>query len=406
VGHEIRALVDDEELERALEVFYTSLIAFPVPIGGDLSDYIEPGRTFGAVVDGEIVGTATSFTSTLVVPGGSRVDQAMVTDVGVLPSHTRRGLAAALMRKQIEDAATRGLAVATLRASEAVIYERFGYGIATGAAHADLAVNRARLRPGLPEGGSVRLVPAATSWALMASIYDRVYTDAGWVGAVHRPGYLWRSWEHYFTKSRGPFYVAVHGRPGAEDGFAFYQPGDSSTWFHGDNRSISVRDLVAGARPARIGLLRFLLGIDLLTHVEIGTLPVDHSIEKLVLDERAVTSKPRDETWLRLIDVPAALAARTYAGPGSVTIHLTDSMLPANTGRYEISADGAKPVSGTGSAPDLSLDVAALACVYLGGTRWWQLADAERVQEHSPGAIAAADQLFGTDRAPFGGTMF
>ena len=59
-----------------------------------------------------------------------------------------------------------------------------------------------------------------------------------------------------------------------------------------------------------------------------------------------------------------------------------------------------------GPAPDLSLGVATLAAVYLGGSRWWPLARAGRVVEHRPGSLALAERLFGVDRAPFVGTMF
>ncbi|MDR2279884.1 MAG: sterol carrier protein domain-containing protein, partial [Gordonia sp. (in: high G+C Gram-positive bacteria)] len=80
---------------------------------------------------------------------------------------------------------------------------------------------------------------------------------------------------------------------------------------------------------------------------------------------------------------------------------------PSNEGRYRITADGAERSS---TAADVTVDVADLASVYLGGTRWRQLAAAGRLHEGSahpgPDVIAALDLLFATDHAPFSGTMF
>jgi GNAT superfamily N-acetyltransferase len=130
VTYEIRELSDEKELTEALEVFMTSLVGLPVPSGEPgILEFMEPGRPLGLFVPGpdgsELVGTAGSFTSRLIVPGGARIPMAAVTDVGVLPTHTRQGLASALIRHQLQQTADRGEIVATLRASEATIYERF-----------------------------------------------------------------------------------------------------------------------------------------------------------------------------------------------------------------------------------------------------------------------------------------
>jgi predicted acetyltransferase len=85
-----------------------------------------------------------------------------------------------------------------------------------------------------------------------------------------------------------------------------------------------------------------------------------------------------------------------------VVLEVTDALLPQNAGRYLISAAGAER---TTAPADLTVDVAALAAVYLGGTRWWQLAAAGRVAGPVV-ALALADDLFSTDRLPFAGTMF
>jgi predicted acetyltransferase len=394
---EIRFLTEAADIDRAMEVFWTALVGFDPPAGDrPVTDYSEAGRTL-VVLDGdEPVGTAGSFTSWLVVPGGQRVPHAAVTDVGVLPTHTRRGIAGRLMSAQLEDFARRGEIVATLRASEAGIYERFGYGVA-GRAHAgELSLSRTRFRPGVPAGGPVRLVPYSPE--LLAPVYERAAT---WPGAIARPPYWWRTTDLFRARDGGRSYVALHGAPGQEDGFVRYR--SDRAWGQDGVRALVVDDLVAVGPDAWAGLLRYLAGVDLATRLTFGALPADHALPYLLLDERAFsTTDLWDEIWLRLVDVPAALAARTY-GEGSVRLGVRDRLRPANDGVYDVSASGA---SRSPAEPELSLDVSALGAAYLGGTPFGRLALGGRIAEHVPGAVARADRLFLTGRAPFAGTFF
>src|SRR5262245_54336083 len=91
----------------------------------------EPGRSLGVRDDrGAIAATAWSFGCRAAVPGGA-VQASGVSRVGVRADRTRRGMLSALMRAQLADLAARGDVLASLRASEGVLYGRFGYGIAT-----------------------------------------------------------------------------------------------------------------------------------------------------------------------------------------------------------------------------------------------------------------------------------
>src|SRR6201996_4559641 len=160
---DIRVLDSEGDLVAAANVFRAAMIGFPRLAGleaDQISRLLEPGRTIGAFVDDQLVGTADAQTSTLTLPGGARVGHAAVTHIGVLPSYTRRGIASDLVRHQLHDIAARGEPIATLRASEATIYERYGYGVATSSQTVEVQTARAELRPGVGAGGSVRLLDA------------------------------------------------------------------------------------------------------------------------------------------------------------------------------------------------------------------------------------------------------
>lgn len=396
---DVRILHDEVDLLRANDIFRTAMVGLP-HLGdlapGEITELLEPGRTLGAFRDGVMVGTADSTGGHLTLPGGARVPHAAVTHIGVLPTHTRRGILRSLVTAQLRDARDRGDAVATLRASEATIYERFGYGIASSTTSWELLTRRARLRE--PTTLPVRLVEPDPD--LCARVHTAALGD--------RPGTIDRSpqwWAFGRRRPAGhPGYLAVCGDDGAECGYARYRPADTGTWFTADQRTVVVEDLVADTPATFAALLRFLLTLDLVDRFVFTALPTDTALPWLLTDQRAARQlSVRDETWLRPLDVPRLLAERRYRGRGAVTVEVVDDLLPANSGRYRITPDG---VATTVDEAHLEVDAAALGSVLLGGVRWHQLADSGRVRVLDPAGVPAADDLFGWPHAPFAGFVF
>ncbi|MGL6234684.1 MAG: GNAT family N-acetyltransferase [Segniliparus sp.] len=391
---DIRFLDDPAERERAFAVFWRAMVGLPALGGARVEELVEPGRYLGAFERGAIVGGANSYTSWLVVPGGGRVAHAAVTHIGVLPTHTRRGILTALAARQLDDIARRGEVVASLRASEGAIYRRFGYGVATTSS--TYRVRRRRAAPHAAfDHGPVELLDSAASPDRLAAIYER----ASWTGAVARPPQWWRLRALFEAADPVTPYTVGHA-----DGYARYRPLGTAAWFASDERVVKVDDLVAHSDDGYRALVGHLLGLDLVDVVELGPRPVDDPLGHLVDDPRSVAVVgTRDETWLRLVDVEAALGARRYAEARPVVVEVADSVLERNAGRYIVGPDKA---ARTKAAPELSLDVAALSSLYLGGATWRQLVRAGRAVEREAGAAVRADALFATGSQPFAGTNF
>jgi predicted acetyltransferase len=402
---EIRVLDSEDDLIAAVNVFRTAMVGFP-PLSnlppGQISKLFEPGRTVGAFAGGQLVGTADAVTSGLVLPGGAIVGHAAVTRIGVLPSFTRKGIATDLMDHQLRDIAARGEVVATLRASEATIYERYGYGVASSSQTVEVQTARAALRPGVGAGGPVRLLDAAEAFDVLPRIYARNRPSRP--GTVDRPEVWWQGLRLRSKSSTGPSYVAVHGEPGSESGFTRYRPIDTETWFVSDQRTIVVEDFFAPTTDAYLGLLRFLLGLDLIDRVVFWMLPVDDPLPWLLVDRRAVrVTAVHDETWLRVIDAQQALAARRYEGDGAVTIAVNDPLLQDNSANFTIAGDG---VESTDRRAQLHVGVEGLAAVLLGGATWRGLAVAGLARTDDPAALTVADRLFAVPDAPYAGFFF
>lgn len=402
---ELRVLETEDDLVAALNVFRTAMVGFP-PLPdlppGQITALLDPGRTVGAFVDGQLVGTTDAVTSTLTLPGGATVGHAAVTHIGVLPSFTRRGIATALVRDQLRDIAARGEVVASLRASEATIYERYGYGVASAAQTVEVQTARAALRPGVATRAPVRLLAAAEVWDTLPRIYDGNRPSRA--GTIDRPAPWWRGVRMRTEAASGAWYVAVYGEPGSESGFVRYRPADTENWFLSDQRTIVVEDFFAPTVDAHAGLLRFLLELDLVDRVTFWMLPLDSPLPWLLVDRRAMkVTAVHDETWLRVVDVRAALAARSYAGAEPVTVAVNDPLLPDNSATYAVTADGVEETEGPAQ---LRIGIAGLGAALLGGVTWRNLGAAGLAEADDSAVLDAADRLFAVSEAPYAGTFF
>jgi predicted acetyltransferase len=354
----------------------------------------EPGRVFGTLAGDEVVGTALSYPSELSVPGGRRVPAALVSRVGVRADHTRRGVLTELMRAQLSTLAE---PVAVLHASEAMIYGRFGYGVAARERSYTVDSRRAALRPEVPAGGSVRMVTGDKLWEQVSATHERI--DSRRPGQVRRPAYLWANSQVWVANHGTNTVGAVHTGPDGDDGYVIYAAGSED-----DGGVLDIFDFHTASPLAWAGLWRYLLSVDLVSRIRAWDRPVDEAVEWLLVDRRTVrVDRMDDDLWLRLVDVPAALAARDYGGAESVVIEVRDALLPGNAGRYQIGPD---KVIRTEAPAQLALDVDTLSALYLGDTRASMLAEVGRLDVLDPAALRVADQLFTTAVVPWVGTGF
>jgi predicted acetyltransferase len=366
----------------------------------------EPERALVATDGDMIVGHANVLTRDLTIPGNV-VPAAHVSGVGVAPTHRRRGVLTRLMERQLRDVRDAGREpVAVLWASEGRIYPRFGYGLAAYAMEftVDLrevrlpaATTQPRLRVGLPAD----LRPELTK------VYDQVRAD--------RPGWSSRSdpwWTYTLADTKAQrrdateLRVVLHETDGGVDGYALWRT--RSGWNHsGPDAEVQIKEIVATNPEAYAALWRLLLGIDLARRAGFGLAAVDDPLLFLAAEPSRLGPRLSDSLWVRVVDVPGALAARRYVAPVDAVLEVTDALLPENAGRWRVvgGPDGAR-CDRTDAPADLALDIVDLGAVYLGGVPLAALAAAGRVRELRAGGLAAASLAFGWHRAPHSPEVF
>jgi predicted acetyltransferase len=352
----------------------------------------EPERSLAWFDDGRIVAGTSIYSRRVTVPGAI-VPCAAVTAVGVMPTHRRRGLLTAMMRRQLEDIRAAGEPVAALWASEGAIYGRFGYGIAARHAHLTARRPAARLAVPPPVGDPLRAGPAADHVEHARAVHERVRGERP--GMLDRPGRWWEARLHdpeSDRKGAQPLRALV-----VPDGYALYAV-RADRDEEGPAGEVTIRELVA-ATPAALALLwHFLLDQDLTRTITWPLAPADEPLWLMLTDPDAVRLVVQASLWVRIVDVCAALSARGYAAEPDVVLDLSDAFCPWNAGRYRLAGGRCEP---TDAEPDLALDATALGAAYLGGTLLAELAQAGRVAELRPGALARASAAFRADVAPW-----
>lgn len=360
--------------------------------------FIEPSRAFAATEAGEVIGGFGSFPFQMTVPGGA-VRTSGLTVVGVLPTHRRRGVLRRMMRAHLDDARRRAEPVAALWASEDVIYGQFGYGQASFSGDIDLPRSAAAFAMPFERRGTPRMLSEQDAVAPMAAVYERVRPRV--------PGMLTRSddwWRHrraadpeFLRRGGGELNRVVLFHDGRPSGYALYRvqtrfdSGSSGTY-------LDVIEALGEGLEATREIWRFLLDIDWTAQVKAALLPLDHPLFFLLARPREMRFRVHDGLWVRLIDLPAALAARRLGEGESVVFEVADAFCDWNAGRWRVGPGGAERTS---DDADLECDITALGSVYLGGFTFRQLARAGRVTERREGAVARADALFPSEGAPW-----
>ncbi len=367
----------------------------------NIEPIVADGRCLGAF-DGDRLAGSALFHDMRQWWYGRAVPMAGVAAVMIAPEDRGRGVGRALMTALTELMAGRGYPLSVLYPATMTIYRSLGWEIA-GHRHeavlparslfvlaqplaraSDETVPRPR-RPG-PDDAAEVLDVIGRAHALARDCGPVTYDEATMRRWLVRPG-------RYADIDRYAYLVP--------DGFLGYH------WQHGHDEIFVERVAAASAEATRAlwGLVASHSSVAGTVRAQLG--PADPLW--WLLREQDADIAERESWMLRLLDAPAAIAARGFPVTDiAVPLHITDDLRPANSGQWELTVragEGSlspyRTVSGTtpphpacspGPAP-LALGARGLAALYA-GTPVATLRLAGLAEGGSPAADAALDGAF------------
>ena len=346
---------------------------------------------------GAYAGVYGVYPLTLTVPGpGGGLKQlpcAGLSWVGVHPDRRRRGVLSAMIRHHLEQVRDEGGLVSALHASEPAIYGRYGYGLASLELEVTLGRGATLTAPHLDEAaaGITTSLATVSEPDVAKRLRECHLASAGLGSVVGQLSYYDAVCSQFPEELRGkePLRVLFARRDGVDVGFAIFRR--TEKWERArPSGELSVWALV-GDPAAQLTLLRRLVDFDLIGTVKLGTVGVDDPLLLWAGGPRATADVATyDSLWVRLVDLPEALQARTWSAPCDVVVEVADAYAPWNDGRWRIRADaaGEAAVERTAAESEVFLRVEALAAAYLGGGNLMAMLRAGLVAEKRTGAVA------------------
>jgi predicted acetyltransferase len=315
------------------------------------------------------VGTFSGIPKEISWGNGDAANTFAIVGVTVRATDRRRGILRRMMTAALDWAAAEGIPLASLTASEATIYRRFGFGPAIR--ERTVTIKRNGALPLLaPTSGEVVVVPPAMLREGAArSVFDRFHART--LGSMVRNTGTWGSALGHANTEKEPdraVRAAIHRDGEDVDGYVTYR-------FLGDDGKparVRIVDFIAATEAAYIALWEFLLSIDLVEQVEYPFARVDDPIVHVLSNSRSFdVDHEEDHVWLRILDAVAVLESRPYAADGTLVLTVEDTLGHA-AGKYRlIVLEGRGHVERIAPADEsvasgITLDVATLGSMLLG----------------------------------------
>lgn len=316
-----------------------------------------PGASWGAFVDGALAAQMACLPFEMRYDG-QWVPMGGIAGVATLPEHRRRGAVRRLFDAVFPAMRAAGQAFSVLYPFSFSYYRKFGY-------EAVYRVNRltipcARL-DGLPTLGHARLLEPSEPLDALQGVYERANADRNL--ALRREETRWREKHLPADPWREKRYVYLgtdaQGEPCA---YAVLAPEDAP-----EGRLLRVRDWAAVGADG----IRAVFGL-LAAHrahyraVAIDA-PADLRIDVLLDEYDGVICRTDWSTMVRVVDVEAALRLTRWSPrAGRIVLRVHDDLLAWNNAAFAITFGERHSVERSTDAPDLDVDIRALAQLLFG----------------------------------------
>jgi len=322
-----------------------------------LGERIGRGASYGVDVDGRLAGMVTVHALGQYF-GGRSVPMGGIASVAVSVEFRGRGIAPALLGDTLETMRAAGQVISTLHPATAGFYRRLGWELAGTYSECTLPIHAlGSLPPGEPERlrsvGPSELPLLRETYARAAPVHE------GW---VERPEWIW---DHAYRTGRAGFSILACDAADGDgiDGFALYEQIHRPSMGY----DLEVPELVAADATTAVTLWRALGSFGAQSE-KVTTVGATGALLPFLLPDQHLQPTSQNDWMTRLVDAPAAIAARGYDPTVATAVHLDvrDPLAPWNHGPFVLTvADGVGTLE-PGGTGEVELGVNALAAIYTG----------------------------------------
>ncbi|MGE0621690.1 MAG: enhanced intracellular survival protein Eis [Pseudomonadales bacterium] len=332
---------------------------------------------------------------------GTAMAMGGVSIVGTVPEYRRRGLLRTLTEQSFETMREKGQTVAALWASQAAIYQRFGYSMCSVRRTYEVDTVDVRLLTPAPDDLTVAREPLNEAFDTCKSLYRAFVAERTFY--LHRANVLWQANALAARPADGPVHVAICRNGNGEAlGYLIYTLRGGGRVNHpARSQEIVIRDFAWLTIDACRALWAFIGCHDLVGRVRWENAPADDPAWELFAEPRMLNARDREGAYFRIVDVPGALTGRGYQSDGECVIAVApDRETPWNAGTWRLAVSGGQAeVAPTTDAADVTFSIRSLASAFTGFRSVRRLASWGLV-DGSEEAIRRADALFATRYAP------
>jgi predicted acetyltransferase len=294
---------------------------------------------------------------------------------------------------------------AALYASQAIIYQRYGYAVVSTHHRYKIEPRHIEFAEPLKIPGSLREIDIDRDFGLMVDMYRKYREDR--TGLIHRGKPMWDTRITAKPHGEDKKSVLVYEEDGEPLGCMVFTTGDYPPDPPLPGQKVVLEDMTPLTPLAYRAFWMHLGRMPLARFVEAPSVAADDPLPHLLLEPRMLRDTNRDGILARIIDLGPALDARRYQPGGVVSFELIDDLCTWNAGRWRASlTPGGAELEKLSGEPELSMTAATLAMIAFGQLTATQAADAGRVGVHDANALPRWDAAFRTRYAPFCGDNF
>lgn len=361
--------------------------------------------TLCAFVDGNMT---TSYAAWPLIMRFNRKDApvAGVSMVGTIPVYRKLGCLRKVHERHFEllhDESKRPISI--LFASQAAIYQRYGYGIVSTQNSYDIAPNDIQFREQKQINPKGKLIQLREN---EVEILDRIYREF----TLPRTGYLIRDrfkWETGKLAPAAPGVVidkVVYEEAGDARGYVIYtvEPYLSSAGF---GHRVTIKEMAWLSISAYYSLWNHFTNMRLAQNIMWMQVPLDDPMPHLLLEPRKLNIKSGNGFLIRIVDVEKAIPMRGYGEDGELVLEVhDDAICPWNNGTWQMTVSDSKAsIKKTKKTPEVIMNANSLAMLLFGQLSASNAARMGIIEVKKKNALIRYDRLLRTEYMPFCGDI-